>query len=69
VLVLVIVLLAAWLIVSVIGFAIKGLIWLGIIGIVLFVATVAIGAIRRRSVRGRRSAANPSVGPSATAGE
>jgi len=50
-LVLVIVLLAAWLIVSVIGFAIKGLLWLGLIGIVLFIGTAVVGAIRRRSIR------------------
>jgi hypothetical protein len=50
-LVLVIILLAAWLILSVIGFAIKGLLWLGLIGVVLFVGTVAIGAIRRKSLR------------------
>lgn len=47
-LILVIVLLAAWLIVSVIGFAMQGLLWLGLIGIVLFVGTAAIGAVRRR---------------------
>ena len=50
VLIFVIVLLVAWLIVSIIGFALKGLVWLGIIGVVLFLATAAIGAIRRRSV-------------------
>jgi hypothetical protein len=50
-LVLVIVLLAAWLIVSVIGFAIKGLLWIGIIGVVLFIGTAAIGAARRKSLR------------------
>lgn len=50
-LVLVIVLLAAWLILSVVGFAIKGLLWLGVIGVVLFVGTAAIGAIRRKSLR------------------
>jgi hypothetical protein len=50
-LVLVIVLLAAWLILSVVGFAIEGLLWLGLIGVVLFVGTAAIGAIRRKSLR------------------
>jgi hypothetical protein len=50
-LVLVIVLLAAWLILSVIGFAIKGLLWLGLIGVVLFVGTAAVGAVRRKSLR------------------
>ena len=49
--VLLIVLLVAWLVISVIGFAIKGLIWLGIIGIILFLGTVAIGAVRRRAGR------------------
>ncbi|PPK65077.1 hypothetical protein V5P93_004180 [Actinokineospora auranticolor] len=49
--VLVIVLLVAWLIVSVIGFALKGLVWLGIIGVVLFIGTAAIGAVRRKASR------------------
>jgi hypothetical protein len=50
-LVLVIVLLVAWLILSIVGFAMKGLMWLGIVGIVLFVGTVAIGAVRRKTLR------------------
>jgi hypothetical protein len=44
---LVLVLLAAWLILSIVGFALEGLLWLGIIGIVLFVATAIIGFVRR----------------------
>jgi hypothetical protein len=35
----------------VIGFAIKGLLWLGLIGVVLFLGTAAIGAVRRKSLR------------------
>lgn len=50
-LVLGIVLLAVWLIVSVIGFALKGLIWLGIVGVALFVGTAASGAVRRKALR------------------
>jgi hypothetical protein len=50
-LVLVIVLLVAWLVISVIGFALEGLLWLGLIGVVLFVGTAAIGAVRRKSLR------------------
>ena len=50
-LVLIIVLLAAWLIVSVVGFALEGLLWLGIIGVVLFVGTAVIGAVRRKTLR------------------
>ncbi|HTN59100.1 MAG TPA: hypothetical protein VL043_12595 [Protaetiibacter sp.] len=53
-LILIIVLLALWLILAVLGFAIKGLMWLAIIGIVLFVATGLIGIIRRAAT-GRRA--------------
>lgn len=48
---LLIVLLALWLIVAIVGFAIKGLIWLAIIGIVLFLATAVIGLVRRSRTR------------------
>jgi hypothetical protein len=50
-LVFLIVLLVLWLILTIVGFAIKGLLWLAIIGIVLFVGTAAIGAVRRRALR------------------
>jgi hypothetical protein len=50
-LVLVIVLLVAWLVVSIVGFALEGLIWLGIVGVVLFVGTAVIGAVRRKALR------------------
>ncbi|WP_034213688.1 hypothetical protein [Actinoplanes subtropicus] len=50
-LVLLIVLLVLWLILTIVGFAINGLLWLAIIGIVLFVGTVAIGMVRRRALR------------------
>ncbi|WP_165367491.1 hypothetical protein [Phytoactinopolyspora endophytica] len=46
---LVIVLLALWLILSIVGFAIEGILWLGVIGVVLFVATAIIGWIRRNA--------------------
>ena len=46
-LVLLVVLLVIWVIVAVVGFAFKGLLWLAIIGIVLFIATGVIGIIRR----------------------
>ncbi|GAB1688550.1 hypothetical protein [Krasilnikovia sp. M28-CT-15] len=49
-LVLLIVLLALWLILTVVGFAINGLVWLAIIGIILFVGTAAIGAARRNAL-------------------
>ena len=51
VLILVVVLLVLWLVTAVIGFAFKGLVWLAIIGIVLFVGTVVIGFVRRNAHR------------------
>ncbi|MBM9468152.1 hypothetical protein [Nakamurella leprariae] len=42
-------LLVVWIVLSVLGFVIKGLLWLGIIGVVLFVVTALIVAARRRS--------------------
>ena len=55
-LILVIVLLMLWLILAIVGFAIKGLLWLAIIGIALFVGTAAIGAVRRRAGAAKRDA-------------
>ena len=50
-LVLLIIFLMLWLILTIVGFAIKGLLWLAMIGIVLFVGTAAIGAVRRKALR------------------
>ena len=50
-LVLLIVFLVLWAILAIVGFAIEGLLWLAIIGIVLFVGTAAIAIVRRRAVR------------------
>lgn len=52
-LILVIVLLAVWLIVAIIGFTFHGLVWLAVIGVVLFLATAAISFVRRSAVRRR----------------
>jgi hypothetical protein len=46
---LIIALLVLWLIFAVVGFAVKSLFWLAILGIVLFIATGVFGAVRRRS--------------------
>jgi hypothetical protein len=43
----IIVLLVIWAILSIVGFALKGLLWLGIIGIVLIIGTIVFGVIRR----------------------
>jgi hypothetical protein len=50
-LVFLIVLLVLWLVLTIVGFAIKGLIWLAIIGIVLFLGTSAIGYVRRKAAK------------------
>jgi hypothetical protein len=44
-------LLVLWLVLAVLGFVVKSLFWLAIVGIVLFLATAAWGAFRRRAVR------------------
>ncbi|MDF2667300.1 MAG: hypothetical protein K0R81_3150 [Microbacterium sp.] len=45
------VLLVLWAIIAVVGFAFEGLLWLAIIGIVLFVGTLIFGLIRRSASR------------------
>jgi hypothetical protein len=52
---LIVVLLVIWLVLAVVGFAIHGLIWLAIIGIILFVGTAVVGGIRRRAIGRTRS--------------
>lgn len=42
-------LLVIWLVFVVVGFVVKSLLWLAIVGIVLFLGTAAYGAIKRRS--------------------
>lgn len=49
-----VILLVAWLVLSVVGFAFEGLLWLAIIGIVLFVGTMIFGILRQRAYREKR---------------
>ncbi|WP_279323414.1 hypothetical protein [Actinomycetospora cinnamomea] len=37
-----------WLVLTVLGFVLEGLFWLAIVGILLFLATAAYGAVKRR---------------------
>jgi hypothetical protein len=46
---LIIALLVIWLVFIIVGFAIKALLWLAIVGIVLFAATGIYGAVRSRT--------------------
>jgi hypothetical protein len=45
------ILIIAWVVLAIVGFAIEGLLWLAAIGIVLFIGTVVFGFIRRRAGR------------------
>ncbi|WP_200847205.1 hypothetical protein [Microbacterium sp. 18062] len=50
----IVILLVVWAILSVVGFVFEGLLWLAIIGIILFIGTLAVGLIqnaRRKSAR------------------
>jgi hypothetical protein len=55
-LILVIVLVVLWVILAIVGFAIKGLLWLGIIGIVLVLGTLVIAFVRRSALSKRAGA-------------
>lgn len=46
---LIIVLLVGWAILTVVGFVFEGLLWLAVIGAILFVGTLIIGIIRQRA--------------------
>lgn len=46
---LIILLLIVWLVLAVLGFVVKGLLWLAVVGIVLFLATAIVGLVRRPS--------------------
>lgn len=43
------VLLVVWLILAVVGFVVKSLLWLAIIALVLFVVTAVFGWVRRKA--------------------
>jgi hypothetical protein len=47
-------LLAVWLVVTVVGAVIKGLFWLAVIGVLFFVAAAALGWNKRTEISGRR---------------
>jgi uncharacterized membrane protein YccC len=49
----IVLLLVIWLVLAVLGFVIKGLFWLAVIGIILFVVTAIVGYIRRGGSRSK----------------
>jgi LPXTG-motif cell wall-anchored protein len=46
---LIIILLIIWLLLSIVGFVLEGLLWLAIIGLVLFAATAVWGWVKRKA--------------------
>lgn len=60
-LIFVIVLIVLWVILAIVGFAIEGLFWLGIIGIVLVIATLVIGFVRRAALSKKNGPKPPKV--------
>lgn len=49
-----VILLVAWAVLAIVGFALEGLLWLGVIGIVLFLGTVVFGLLRQRAAGAKR---------------
>lgn len=47
----IVILLIVWAVLAVVGFALQGLLWLGVIGIILFLGTLIVGIIRQRTRR------------------
>ncbi len=47
----IVVLLLLWLALAILGAVLEGLLWLTVVGAVLFIATAAYGAIKRRTPR------------------
>lgn len=45
----IVILLVVWAVLSVVGFAFQGLLWLAVIGIVLFLGTLLFGVVRQRA--------------------
>lgn len=43
-----VILLVVWAVLAVVGFALEGLLWLGVIGVILLVGTLIFGLIRQR---------------------
>ncbi|MEA5365205.1 hypothetical protein VA596_37135 [Amycolatopsis sp., V23-08] len=46
-------LLVIWAVLAVLGIVVKGLFWLLVVGVVLFVATGVIGFVKRKTLGGR----------------
>jgi len=52
----IVILLVVWAILAVVGFALEGLLWLGIVGVILFVGTLIFFFVRRAASRRSKDA-------------
>lgn len=52
----IVILLVVWAILAVVGFALEGLLWLGIIGVILFLGTLIFFFVRRAASRRSKGA-------------
>lgn len=43
-----VILLVAWAVLAVVGFVFEGLLWLAVVGVILFLGTLIVGIIRQR---------------------
>ncbi|MBO0607607.1 hypothetical protein [Myceligenerans salitolerans] len=48
----IVILLIAWAVLAVVGLVFEGLLWLAVIGIILFLGTLIVGILRQRVRRG-----------------
>jgi hypothetical protein len=44
----IVILLVIWAILAIVGFVFQGLLWLGVVGIILFLGTLIVGLLRQR---------------------
>lgn len=44
----IVILLVIWAVLAVVGFVFEGLLWLAVVGLILFVGTLIVGIIRQR---------------------
>lgn len=47
----IVILLVVWAILAVVGFVFNGLLWLAVVGIILFLGTLTVGIVRQQRAR------------------
>lgn len=52
----VVILLVVWAILAIVGFVFQGLLWLGVVGVVLFLGTLVVGLLGQRRRHAKQTA-------------